>query len=99
MALPNLPVFHDMSFTTGSGSLTPEAHSYMDSTFQTLNELVDQVNNGLIISNKTTAEIAELAPTAKLGTMWFNTTLAKLQVLTVEQNLPTPFTIETVTSV
>ena len=51
------------------------------------------VNNGLIIPSKTTAEITALEPDAQDGTMWFNTTLTKLQVKTAAG------VIETITSV
>jgi len=57
------------------------------------------VNNGTIINqgvkfpNFTTAEITALEPAASNGTVWFNTTLAKLQVKTASG------TVETITSV
>lgn len=51
------------------------------------------INNGLIVPSKTTAEITALEPNASDGTLWFNTTLAKLQVKTAAG------VIETITSV
>ena len=98
MTIENLPPFYDMKFTIRDGNLTREANMYMDQTFQTLENVVDLLNtfvtvDGITIPNKTTAEITALEPNASLGTMWFNTTLAKLQVKTAAG------TIETITSV
>jgi len=50
------------------------------------------VNNGVIMPNMTTALITGLEPNSSLGTVWFNTDLAKLQVKTA------PGVIQTVTS-
>jgi len=56
------------------------------------------VNNGTVINkgiknvNYTTAEILALEPDADIGTVWFNTTLSKLQLKTA------PGVIETITS-
>jgi len=51
------------------------------------------VNNGLLAPQKTTAQITALEPTAANGTIWFNTTLAKLQVKTASG------IVQTITSV
>lgn len=87
MAIQDLPPFYNMKFADESGNLSPEAHLHMDQTFQALNALMELVNryisdNGIIMPNKTTAQITALEPSASLGTVWFNTTLAKLQVKT-----------------
>jgi hypothetical protein len=50
------------------------------------------VSNGIVAPSFTTAQITALVPTAIVGTIWFNTTLSKLQVLTAAA------TVETITS-
>jgi hypothetical protein len=65
-------------------------------------------DNGWTVPNLTTAEIGSIAamltpsglPLLPIGTIWFNTTLAKLQVLTARA-ADSPFapTIQTITSV
>jgi len=106
MALPNLPAFYDMIFTHKDGKLTPDAHLYNDQSFQVLNSAVGVMNsvvtsdvsnnnvtiNGINPPPKTTAEITALQPAAKVGTIWFNTTLGKLQVKTAAG------VVETITS-
>jgi hypothetical protein len=72
MAIPNLPVFFDMSYTDDKGDLTPDAFFYNDSMFQSLNvavfllnsivsSLVESdgriTNQGLFAPQKTTSEI------------------------------------------
>jgi|SRR5882672_753626 len=106
MSISPLPVFYDMYFTEKDGKLTADGYLYNDQLFQTLNfaiillnTLVNSaiinnriVNNGVQIPQFTTAQITALVPTSVVGTVWFNTTLAKLQVLTA------PGVVETVTS-
>lgn len=79
MSLPKLPVFYDMTFTDDQNNLTSEALLYNDNLFQTLNELVRQINNGLALPNKTTAQITSLLADAEIGTIWFNTDVNKMQ--------------------
>lgn len=98
MAIPNLPPFYDMPYTKPDGNLTPSSKNHIDNTFQTLNSLVELNNryisdDGIVIPSKTTTQITALEPNALLGTMWFNTTLNKLQVKTASG------TVETITSV
>jgi len=50
------------------------------------------INDGLKPPKKTTAEITTLEPDASIGTIWFNTTLSKLQVKTADG------TVQTITS-
>jgi len=50
------------------------------------------VLDGVKIPNKTTAEINTLEPDAALGTLWFDTSIAKLKVKTAAG------TVETITS-
>jgi len=90
-----------------NGRLTTDAYLFNDQTFQVLNYVVTLlnllvnsaiinnntiVNNGIQFPQFTTAQIAALVPTSVIGTVWFNTTLAKLQVLTA------PGIVETITS-
>lgn len=107
MSIPTLPVFYNMPYTNPDGTLTSEAYLYNDQTFQALNlaiillnGLINSaiinntiVNNGVQFPQFTTAQITALVPTSIVGTVWFNTTLAKLQILTA------PGVVETITSV
>lgn len=108
MTIPTLPVFYDMDYTKHDGKLTSDAYLYNDQTFQTLNLVVillnsfissaiinnTIVNNGITPPSFTTAQITAFGADSTIpnGTMWFNTTLAKLQVKTA------PGIIETITS-
>ena len=84
MALNNLPPYYDILYTKEDGSLTPEANLYNDQTFQVLNDLVNQINDGLAMSQKTTTEITTLGDDTSVpnGTIWFDTTASKLKVKT-----------------
>lgn len=108
MSIPTLPPFFDMNYTTKDGRLTSDAYLYNDQTFQVLNLVVTLlnsfvssaiinntiVNNGITPPSFTTAQITAFGADSTIpnGTMWFNTTLAKLQVKTA------PSVIETITS-
>ena len=62
-------------------------------TITTTNGIPNQiVNNGVIFPSFTTAQITALVPNATIGTVWFNTEVAKLQVLTA------PGVVQTITS-
>lgn len=50
------------------------------------------INDGVNFPQKTTAEITALEPDAPIGAVWFNTSLAKLQVKTANG------VVETITS-
>jgi len=107
MSIPTLPAFFDMYYTEKDGRLTADAYLYNDQMFQSLNLAVillnglinsaiindTIVNNGVQFPQFTTAEITALEPDAVNGTVWFNTTLAKLQVKTASG------VVETITSV
>lgn len=107
MTIPTLPAFFDMYYTEQDGRLSPDGYLYNDQMFQALNlavillnSLVTStitndilVNNGVNFPIKTTAEITTLEPDADIGAVWFNSTLAKLQVKTAAG------VIETITSV
>jgi hypothetical protein len=95
MAVSNLPLFFNMLYTQENGSLTANAHLYNDQLSQVLQQIVEQMNNGFQMPQKTTAQITAYGADASVpvGTTWFNTSLAKLQVKTAAA------TIETITSV
>jgi hypothetical protein len=93
MSVPRLPPFFDMIYTNSDGTMTQDAHLYNDQMFQSLNVVVNYFNDGVQFPSKTTAEITSLEPNSSVGTIWFNTTLSKLQVKTASG------TIETITSV
>lgn len=107
MTIPTLPAFYNMYYTEKDGSMTPDSYLYNDQMFQSLNlaiillnGLINSaiindtiVNNGVQFPQFTTAEITALEPDSVNGTVWFNTTLAKLQVKTAAG------VIETITSV
>jgi hypothetical protein len=89
-----------------NGRLTADAYLFNDQTFQVLNYVVvllnllvnsaiinnTIVNNGIQFPQFTTAQISALVPNSVIGTVWFNVTLGKLQVLTA------PGLVETITS-
>lgn len=93
MAIPVLPPFYDMPFVNKDGRLTNDALLYNDETFQSLNTLVLLFNDislstiqgqsftvdGITMPSKTTAEIVALEPQAPNGTIWYNSSLKKLQ--------------------
>lgn len=93
MAIPKLPAFFDMYYTEKDGHLARDAYIYNDQLFQTLNlvELLlnhlstttigvnDVQFNGLNPPSKTTAEITALEPDVVVGTLWYNSSLKKLQ--------------------
>lgn len=58
-------------------------NTLITSTITTSGGVPNQIiNNGVVFPPKTSAEIATLEPDASVGTVWFNTDLAKLQVKT-----------------
>ena len=107
MSLPILPPFYQMKIANPDGSMTSEASLFNDEQSQTLVKAIDLLNliattvisntgavsyNGLVPPSLTTAEITALAASAQLGTIWFNTDTAKLNVLTA------PGTVQVITS-
>lgn len=106
MTIPTLPAFFDMYYTEKDGRLTADGYLYNDQMFQVLNTALillnsiinstvinnQTVNNGIQFPQYTTVEIVALEPNSLNGTVWFNTTLAKLQVKTASG------VIETITS-
>ena len=96
MSVNTLPVFYNMSYTVKDGMLTSEALSYNDQLWQSLNQVVDQANNGVQLPQKTTAEITAYRDDTDIpiGTMWFNTTTAFVEVKTVQAVSPAPGVIK-----
>jgi hypothetical protein len=106
MSLPMLPPFFDMIYTKSDGKLAVDGYLYNDQMFQVLNLAINLintmvsssisnntiVNNGLTPPAFTTTQITALQPNSAIGTVWFNTTLAKLQVKTATG------VVETITS-
>lgn len=94
MAITGIPTFYDMPYTQDNGNLTSGAMLYNDQLFQVVNTIVNQVNDGLEVPQKTGAQITAFGTdtTVPNGTIWFNTDSAKLQVKTASG------TIETITS-
>lgn len=82
MTVPNLPPFHNMRYTDKDGNLTNESIEYNDQSFQTLNEVVNRVNNGWQFPGYTTADIAAFGADTDVpaGTVWFDTDLSVLKV-------------------
>lgn len=92
--ITNLPTFYDMYYTDlKDGKLSPDGSMYNDQMYQTLNTHVTLTNSiaTSVIKNQdvtvtginpppyTTAQIGTLEPTVPVGTIWYNSTLKKLQ--------------------
>jgi hypothetical protein len=92
--IPSLPPFFNMAYTDDKGNLTVNAQLYNDLTYQILSQVVEYFNTGLQLPRKTTAEITVYLNDINIpiGTLWFNTSVGKLQFKTGAG------TFETVTS-
>lgn len=106
--IASLPPFNDFPLVDKDGKMTTDSLMYNDQLWQSLN-IVVVLLNGLVASNVTqdgaitnqgvtlpsytTSEIIALEPNVDNGTIWFNTSLSKLQVKT------STGTIETIQSV
>jgi len=84
MTVPSLPPFYDMNYTDKDGNLTTESLTHNDQTFQTLNTVVDRVNNGWTFPSYTNADIAAFGADTSVaaGTVWFSTDDSKLKLKT-----------------
>jgi hypothetical protein len=82
--IPSLPPFFNMQYTDDKGNLTVNAQLFNDLTYQILTQVVEYFNAGLQLPRKTTAEITIYINDINIpnGTLWFNTTLGKLQFKT-----------------
>lgn len=92
MTVASLPPYYKMKAADEKGEISTEFNLYNDQLWQTLNQIVEFFNNGVPAPNFKTSEISALEPEAGIGTIWFNTDLAKLQVKTAAG------TVETITS-
>lgn len=92
--IPSLPPFFNMRYTDEKGDLTVNAQLYNDLMYQVLNEVVEYFNTGLQLPRKTTADITVYLNDINIpvGTLWFNSSINKLQFKTGAG------TLETVTS-
>ena len=72
MAVPSLPAFYNFKYVDKDGNMTPDAHLFNDQTFQVLNSVITA--NGVVVPSLTAAPVG-----AAVGTMWYNSTLDKLQ--------------------
>ena len=80
MSISDLPIYYDMVFVDiKTGHLSNDSQLWHDQTFQTLDSVVNMFINGITIPNFTTTQITAAAPTAAIGTMYFNTTLNAMQ--------------------
>lgn len=89
MTVPNLPPFYNMNYTDKDGNLTDESLNYQDQTFQTLNEVVNRVNDGWQFPSYTNAEITAFGADTDVavGTVWFSTDDSKLKVKTAASTI------------
>ena len=95
----NIPVFQNNQMVEQSGKLTNEQQLWFDSLIQSMQAALS--DNGWTVPTHTTADITELAKTMPAGTIYFDTDIAKLKVITAARIItpPTPAVIETITSV
>lgn len=85
-----IPAFINAQYTDKDGFLTSAFQFYNDQLNQVLRQNLS--NDGYVFPSLTTAQITTVEPSVPNGTVWFNTTLAKLQVKTATG------IIETITS-
>lgn len=107
ISLDSLPPFFNMYFTEKDGRLSTDGYLYNDQLFQTVNVIVlllnslsstsiqgnDVVLDGINPPSYTTLDIVDLEPNVPRGTIWYNSTLKKLQFKADDG------VIETITSV
>lgn len=94
MPIANLPPFYNAeNYVTKEGKLTPQSSMYHDQNFQSLNAQIILSNgiasttvdkggvtiNGINPPSLTTDKITATAPSVPIGTIWYNSTLDKLQ--------------------
>lgn len=92
MPVAQPPNFYKMQWATDSGAMTSASHLYFDQQSQTVQQMAAMFNVALVAPQKTTAEITALEPQAEIGSIWFDTDVAKLKVKTASG------TVETITS-
>ncbi len=72
-----LPAFFDMQSTEKGDKLSPDLYLYLDQQFQVLNSSITVY--GLNTPSFTASEIATFPSDLPSGTIWYNSTLDKLQ--------------------
>ena len=82
MTIANLPPFYFFKYVDEKGDMTGDAHLFNDQMWQSLNNVINYFNNGITFPSYTTAQIIALEPSSSVGTVWFNSSLAKLQLKT-----------------
>lgn len=87
----NIPVLSNVQFVQSNGYLTSAMQFYNDTLNQSLNNGLS--DNGWTVPQRTTAQITAIEPNMPLGTLWFDTDIAKLKVKTATG------VVETITSV
>ena len=92
-----IPVLQNIQFVDKNGYLTDSQLLWLDELIQTMQSALS--DNGWTVPNATTAQIATLKTLMPVGTIWFNTDVAKLQVLTVSIPLTATYTVVQITSV
>lgn len=82
MSIPSLPEYINTKLVDKDGMPSPIMSIFFDQQHQTLSEVVNQHNEGMIIPSKTTGQITELAAKTSVsnGTIWFNSSINKLQL-------------------
>lgn len=93
MTIASLPPFYAMKWVNEKGDLTGDSLLFNDQMWQSLNDVINYFNNGITFPSFTTAQITALLPASAVGTVFFNTDVSKLQVVTAA------LTAETITSV
>ena len=86
-----IPAYQNVQFTDDKGNLTNVQQIWIDNLIQNLQAALS--DDGWTAPQHTTAEITSLESRMPNGTIWFNSTLAKLQVKTASG------VVETITSV
>lgn len=74
---PVLPPFYDMPVTEKNDKFSSEYYLYNDQTFQVLNSRITLF--GVNVPSFTTAQVTAFPTNVAIGTIWYNSTLDKLQ--------------------
>jgi hypothetical protein len=77
MTSPALPAFFNMRCTEKGDSFSPDYYLYNDQMFQVLNSRITIY--GLNVPSFTSTEVVAFSPTPTIGTIWYNSSLDKLQ--------------------
>jgi hypothetical protein len=77
MTTPSLPAFFDMQCTQKGDMFSADFYLYLDQQFQVLNDTITLY--GVTVPSFTTAQVAAFPTNVTVGTVWYNSTLDKLQ--------------------